>query len=100
MLRRLLSSPSIDACAEIASGEAAVLWMEGNAADVVIMDIHMPGIGGIEATRVIKRSNPAATTFGFTGWGSEDVDAMFEAGASAAFAKRKVPDLLDVIKNV
>lgn len=43
---------------EATTGEAAVLLARQLNPDVMIMDIHMPGIGGIEASRKILRYNP------------------------------------------
>ncbi|MBM4182161.1 MAG: response regulator [Betaproteobacteria bacterium] len=44
-------------------GEAALDWLAGNACDLILMDIEMPGIGGIEATARI-RTDEAATAGG------------------------------------
>lgn len=43
---------------DVDSGEAAVAFMRQNDADVVLMDVRMPGIGGIAATRVIRETHP------------------------------------------
>ena len=43
---------------EVNSGEEALQAVRRLKPDVVIMDVAMPGIGGIEATRQIKEANP------------------------------------------
>lgn len=100
ILRRLLTRAGMQVCAEVSSGEDAVAWMETNQADVVIMDIQMPGIGGIEAARSIKTSKPKTVIFGFTGGGGEQADAMLDVGAAAVFTKTQLPELLDAIKKL
>lgn len=55
-IRRLLEDiRGINVIGEAQSGEEAVKWCRLNQADVVLMDINMPGIGGIEAARKILR---------------------------------------------
>ena len=45
---------------EAADGRAAVDWLDREPADVVVMDIGMPGLNGIEAAAEIARRHPAA----------------------------------------
>ena len=60
-LRRLLElGGDIDVVAEANSGEQACLIYDNFKADVLVMDISMPGIGGLEALRRILASNPKA----------------------------------------
>src|SRR5947199_9722346 len=55
--RRLLETESdVEVVAEAASGEEAVEVTKRLHPDIAIMDIAMPGMGGIEATRAIKVS--------------------------------------------
>lgn len=96
---RLLPSVGVEVVAELSSGEEAVAWMADNDAAFVIMDIQMPGLGGIAATRAIKNSKPTTVIFGFTGWGTTAADAMVEAGAAAVFEKTNLPDLLKAVED-
>ena len=50
-LARALRASGIDVVAEVANGEAAILAAEQQDPDVVVMDLSMPGISGLEATR-------------------------------------------------
>jgi DNA-binding NarL/FixJ family response regulator len=57
-LRGLLEEAGIDIVGEAANGEGAVSLVEEKHPNVVIMDLNMPGIGGIEATREITTLAP------------------------------------------
>jgi DNA-binding NarL/FixJ family response regulator len=57
-LRDLLSEQGLDVVGEAASGEAALKLVEATAPDVVVMDLSMPGIGGVEATRHLTAAAP------------------------------------------
>jgi DNA-binding NarL/FixJ family response regulator len=59
-LRGLLEEAGIDIVGEAANGEAALTLVEEKHPNVVIMDLNMPGIGGIEATRQITTVAPLA----------------------------------------
>jgi len=73
---------------EAATGEEAVVLTADLSPDVVVMDVRMPGIGGIEATRRIVRETPASrvlilTTFDL----DEHAFAGLRAGASGFLVK-------------
>jgi two-component system response regulator NreC len=55
----LEKQPDLIVAGEAADGRAAVEWMAGGAAEVVVMDVGMPGLNGIEATTEILRRHPA-----------------------------------------
>ncbi len=58
-LKALLNAePDMLVVAEAADGEEAIRKIQESAPDIVLMDITMPGMGGLEATREIKRRNP------------------------------------------
>ena len=58
-LRRLVASePDIDVVAEAADGESALAAVRDHLPDVVVMDLVMPGLGGIAATRRIAKEFP------------------------------------------
>lgn len=58
-LQALFSAmPGIEIVGEAASGEETVTLAEKLQPDIILMDISMPGIGGIQATRRILRANP------------------------------------------
>ncbi len=60
-IRRLLEDErGVKVVGEAESGEEAVKWCRSNHADIILMDMNMPGIGGLEATRKLLRYNPDA----------------------------------------
>lgn len=99
MLSRLLAKVGVDHVAESATGEEAITYVAENDVDVVVMDIQMPGMGGIEATAAIKEARPDIIIFGFTAWPEAEQRSMLAAGATAVFDKVDMQPLLDAVIN-
>src|SRR5262245_1685579 len=87
--RRLLEAePDIRVVAEAGNGEVAVAQAEQWQPDVVIMDVAMPGIGGIEATQRIKASLPKVAVLALTAYDDDQyVLALLDAGAAGFLLK-------------
>jgi DNA-binding NarL/FixJ family response regulator len=86
-LAMLLEEHGFDA-AEVASGEAALNRLRSFAADVVVMDLNMPGMSGIEATRRVLEQSPARAVLVLTGAGDEEsVLGAVRAGAAGYLLK-------------
>jgi DNA-binding NarL/FixJ family response regulator len=75
----LAGLPDVELVGEAEDGETAVRLTDELAPDVVIMDLHLPGINGIEATRQILASRPEVAVLALT---------MLEGEASVAAAVR------------
>ncbi|HZG36819.1 MAG TPA: response regulator transcription factor [Gaiellaceae bacterium] len=57
-LRNLLQEQGVDIVGEAASGTDALRVVRENAPDVVVMDLNMPGMNGVDATRHMSRDAP------------------------------------------
>lgn len=82
-LRTLLSAMSeTEVAGEVATGEEAVAQATALQPDVILMDLHMPGMNGIEATRAILRTSPHIGILVLTMF--EDDDSVFSAMRAGA----------------
>ena len=99
-MRRVLrvivdAEPGLETVGEAADGRDALVKVEVLSPTVVIMDVEMPRLGGIEATRAIKERWPDTVVIGCTALEDERIRrAMREAGASAHIIKSKALTLL------
>ncbi|WP_447983221.1 response regulator [Nitrospira sp. Nam74] len=84
--------PQLSVIGEASNGEMAVDLTRRLYPDVVIMDVQMPKMNGIEATRQIKAVCPEVAVIGVSS--SNYADAMVEAGASASILKQHAVDEL------
>ncbi len=87
--RRLLESePDLRVVAEAADGQEAIDQVERRTPDVVIMDVAMPGMSGIEATRRIKERRPGVAVLALTAYDDDQyVMALLDAGAAGFLLK-------------
>src|SRR3989441_4730934 len=101
--RRLLEAENdVEVVAEAASGEEAVDAAKQLHPDIAIMDIAMPGMGGIEATRTIKKYCPKTAILVLSAYDDEPyLLALLEAGA-AGFLLKNVhgQELIEAIRAV
>lgn len=75
---------------EADTGEAAVERVAALQPDLVVMDVRMPGLDGIAATRRILNQNPDIRVLVFTAYDApEYVEAAIEAGAMGCLSKRR-----------
>lgn len=93
---------NIDFVEEVGNGFEAVNYVKSNKPDLILMDIAMPVLNGIDATRSIKKLNPKIKIIILTSIDEKTkVLSAFSSGANAYCLKTiKINDLLNVIKTV
>jgi len=88
-MRSILGAQTdIEVVAEAENGEMSVELVRKLPLDVVLMDVHMPGIGGIEATRRIVRIDPDVRVIALTALDDEPFPSrLLDAGARGYLTK-------------
>ena len=92
----------IEVVAEAGDGEEAVRLATSQCPDVAIMDIAMPKLNGIEATRQIKALHPATAVLVLTAYDDDEyIFALLEAGAAGYLLKDvRADELIKAIRAV
>jgi len=102
-IKRLLQdAPGIKVVGEANTGEQAVVLAKQLGPDVVILDLHMPGIGGLEATRKMIRYNPDLKIIALTIYQDDPYPSrLMQAGAAGYLTKGCAPEeMIRAIKTV
>lgn len=98
----LEGTPDVRVIAEADSGEAACRRFDETTPDIVVLDLSMPGIGGLETLRRIRARNPAAKMLALSA--HDDVMHARRAlrqGALGFLSKRTAPEtLLEAVRTV
>ncbi len=94
--------PDLEVVGEVADGQAAIKQADVLMPDIVLCDINLPGMNGLEVTRILKRRHPQMAVIILTL--HEDDEQLFHAirvGASAYVIKDIASqDLLSLIRRV
>lgn len=101
-VRRSLEDAGLTVVAEAADGEEAIALAEEHRPDVVLMDVSMPGGGGVEATRVIRSRLPDVEVLMLTMHAESDVmGEAFRAGAAGYLVKDCTTDeIVSMLRKV
>ena len=101
--RELLQhQPDMEVVGEASDGEEAVTLAKQLKPDVIVMDIAMPKLNGIEATKQIKKFRPATAVLILTAYDTDQyIMALLEAGAAGYLLKSvRGNQLIDAIRAV
>lgn len=98
----LRNQPDFNVVAEASTGEEAVAAARKARPNLVIMDVRMPGMSGIEACREIRSEMPEVNVLMLTSFGDERaVMSSIVAGASGFVLKEvRTPELLKAMRTV
>ncbi|OGT93768.1 MAG: hypothetical protein A2298_03460 [Gammaproteobacteria bacterium RIFOXYB2_FULL_38_6] len=98
----LLDSKLVDVVGEAASGEDAINVARETKPDVILMDIHMPGIGGFGATKRILQMLPKTKIIILTAYAHDILSSrLIQTGAYGYMMKTSGPnDIIKAIKTV
>jgi len=96
------SQQDMKVVAEAADGQAALERAAAVKPDIVVMDLSMPGMNGLTATRTLKERQPKVTIVALTRHEDETyLEELLRAGASAYILKQSAPaDFLQAIRAV
>lgn len=102
LIALLASAPEIEVAGFAANGQEALLAFDQLAPDVTLMDLQMPGMGGVEAIERIRLKHPAARFIVLTTFdGDQDIYRAMQAGAKAYLLKgMDIEELLEAIRAV
>jgi NarL family two-component system response regulator LiaR len=93
--------PDLSVVAEAGNGEEAVVQAQEHAPDVVLMDLIMPGMDGVEATRQVKQVSPRSQVIVLTSYHQDEhIFPAIRAGALSYLLKDVEPlELADAVRK-
>lgn len=102
-VRHMLSvAPDIEVVAEVSDGDEVIGGVQAHGPDVLVLDVRMARVGGLEAIRALKARPEAPKILMFTVWDQDDVAGRaIEAGADGFLLKTASPEeIRSGIRNV
>jgi two-component system NarL family response regulator len=102
-LRTMINNePGLRVVGEASNGEEGITAYEQHRPDMVLMDLRMPGMGGVECTRAIRQRDPQAMVVVLTTYdGDEHIYQALRAGARAYLLKESSAEqFFEVLRSV
>ncbi len=102
IVRMLSDQPDINVAGEGSTGEDAIRLVRELSPNVILMDINMPGIGGLEATRKLSKISPSTRILALSVHGGEIYpEKLLNAGASGYITKGiEYNEMISAIRQV
>ncbi len=102
IVRMLLDYPDLKVVAQAGSGEVAIKVVRETKPDIILMDIKMPGMGGMEATKKILHANPDAKIIALSGFEGGPVPTrILQTGALGYLTKGiEIEEMVKAIRVV
>lgn len=96
------SQPGMDAVAEASDGEEAIEVYDDVRPDVVLMDLRMPGMGGVEAIMAIRKKHPDARVIVLSTYDwDEDIHRAIQSGAKSYLLKdMSIEEIASTVRGV
>jgi len=96
------SQPGMEVVAEASDGERAIELYDELRPDIVLMDLRMPGIGGVEAILVIRKRHPEARVIVLSTYDlDEDIHRAMQSGAKSYLLKdMSIEEIATTIRGV
>jgi DNA-binding NarL/FixJ family response regulator len=85
------AEPDIEVVGEAADGKSAVYLIREVQPDFVLMDVSMPGMNGIQATRIIHTELPEVRIIGLSMFQTEELSAAMREAGAVDYISKGVP---------
>lgn len=102
-IRRILEEVGdMDVVGEAADGDSALMLARKTTPDVILMDVSMPGMGGIEATRRMVRLLPDSKVIALTVLDEDPFPAHLNEAGAVGFLTKGCPakEMIDAVRTV
>ncbi len=95
-------APDIEVVAEASTGEEAIAMAKQSLPNVVLMDVSMPGIGGIEATRRILHNNPGVSVIALTALDDDPFPSRLNDVGAKGFLTKGCPaeEMIHAVRTI